>query len=191
TLVPDFLVASSILPPPWLSCSPPVGHLGSGRPQLAPARPRLALRGPCSRRRSMAMPRRLPVPRGFRGARALPALLLGVLLAAATCRVQSAMYFAFAAPARAGPRLSLGSAAAPTGWGHTAAAPLPPAASPVARRVFGLGTSEILVILAIGALVLGPDALKNVAKEAGKAASDLKDVPDAFQDRGNEPGQEA
>ncbi|CAK0849758.1 unnamed protein product, partial [Prorocentrum cordatum] len=109
----------------------------------------------------------------------------------AGCRVQSAMYFAFAAPARAGPRLSLGSAAAPTGWGHTAAAPLPPAASPVARRVFGLGTSEILVILAIGALVLGPDALKNVAKEAGKAASDLKDVPDAFQDRGNEPGQEA
>jgi len=47
--------------------------------------------------------------------------------------------------------------------------------------VFGLGTSEILVILAIGAFVLGPDALKSAAKEAGKAASDLKDVPDAFQ----------
>lgn len=130
----------------------------------------------------MVMLRRLPVPRGFRGARALPALLLGVLLAAATCRVQSTLYSAFAAPGRAGARLSLGSAAVPTGWGHTATAPPSPAASPLARRVFGLGTSEILVILAIGALVLGPDALKNVAKEAGKAASDLKDVPDAFQE---------
>ncbi|CAK0876234.1 unnamed protein product, partial [Prorocentrum cordatum] len=67
-------------------------------------------------------------------------------------------------------------------WGRTAAAPSATTASPLARRIFGLGTSEILVILAIGALVLGPETLKSVAKEAGKAASDLKDVPDAFQE---------
>jgi len=54
--------------------------------------------------------------------------------------------------------------------------------SAVARRIFGLGTSEILVILGVAALVLGPEALKDFAKEAGKAAGDLKDVPKAFQD---------
>mmetsp|Transcript_8880 Transcript_8880/g.19506 ORF Transcript_8880/g.19506 Transcript_8880/m.19506 type:complete len:178 (-) Transcript_8880:117-650(-) len=51
-----------------------------------------------------------------------------------------------------------------------------------ARRIFGLGTAEIFVVLAVGALVLGPDALKGFAKEAGKAAGDLKEVPQAFQE---------
>mmetsp|Transcript_3108 Transcript_3108/g.7002 ORF Transcript_3108/g.7002 Transcript_3108/m.7002 type:complete len:156 (+) Transcript_3108:122-589(+) len=50
------------------------------------------------------------------------------------------------------------------------------------RRIFGLGTTEILVILAVGAVVLGPEALKDAAKEAGKAAGDLKDVPKAFEE---------
>eukprot|EP00929_Paragymnodinium_shiwhaense_P044145 TRINITY_DN2264_c0_g1_i1.p1 TRINITY_DN2264_c0_g1~~TRINITY_DN2264_c0_g1_i1.p1 ORF type:complete len:167 (+),score=48.92 TRINITY_DN2264_c0_g1_i1:58-501(+) len=52
----------------------------------------------------------------------------------------------------------------------------------VTRRVFGLGTSEILVIIGAAMLVLGPDALKGFAKEAGKAAGDLKEVPKAFQE---------
>merc|ERR1719436_1232290 len=59
--------------------------------------------------------------------------------------------------------------------------PQPRSAGPSARRVFGLGTSEILVILAVGAFLLGPETLKGFAKEAGKAAGDLKDVPEAFQ----------
>lgn len=46
----------------------------------------------------------------------------------------------------------------------------------------GLGTSEILVILGVGILFFGPEALKGFAKEAGKAAGDLKEVPKAFQD---------
>merc|ERR1712032_855519 len=55
-------------------------------------------------------------------------------------------------------------------------------ASVAARQVFGLGTSEILVILAAAAIFFGPEALKGVAKEAGKAAADLKDVPKAFEE---------
>eukprot|EP00933_Yihiella_yeosuensis_P015286 TRINITY_DN13393_c0_g1_i1.p1 TRINITY_DN13393_c0_g1~~TRINITY_DN13393_c0_g1_i1.p1 ORF type:complete len:168 (+),score=57.86 TRINITY_DN13393_c0_g1_i1:87-590(+) len=51
----------------------------------------------------------------------------------------------------------------------------------VARQIFGLGTSEILVILGAAILFFGPETLKGVAKEAGKAAGDLKDVPEAFQ----------
>mmetsp|Transcript_68165 Transcript_68165/g.127264 ORF Transcript_68165/g.127264 Transcript_68165/m.127264 type:complete len:164 (-) Transcript_68165:136-627(-) len=57
-----------------------------------------------------------------------------------------------------------------------------PARSTVPRQIFGLGTTEILVILAVGAVVLGPEALKGMAKEAGKAAGDLKDVPKAFEE---------
>lgn len=38
-----------------------------------------------------------------------------------------------------------------------------------ARRLFGLGTSELLVILGAAILFFGPETLKNVAKEAGKA----------------------
>jgi len=55
-------------------------------------------------------------------------------------------------------------------------------ASATTRRIFGLGTSEILVILAVGILFFGPETLKGVAKEAGKAAGDLKEVPKAFQE---------
>eukprot|EP00438_Fugacium_kawagutii_P009779 Skav218800 [mRNA] locus=scaffold1140:274435:286554:+ [translate_table: standard] len=51
-----------------------------------------------------------------------------------------------------------------------------------ARRLFGLGTSELLVILGAAILFFGPDALKSVAKEAGKAAGDLKEVPKAFEE---------
>jgi Sec-independent protein translocase protein TatA len=51
-----------------------------------------------------------------------------------------------------------------------------------AQRIFGLGTSEILVILAVGAFFFGPDKLKELAGEAGKAAGDLKDVPKAFEE---------
>merc|ERR1711862_560295 len=53
--------------------------------------------------------------------------------------------------------------------------------STVPRRIFGLGMPEILVIMTVGAVVLGPETLKGVAMEAGKAAKDLKEVPDAFQ----------
>mmetsp|Transcript_65024 Transcript_65024/g.183558 ORF Transcript_65024/g.183558 Transcript_65024/m.183558 type:complete len:167 (+) Transcript_65024:60-560(+) len=68
-------------------------------------------------------------------------------------------------------------------WGASSHAPAGRSIeSPTASRIFGLGTTEILVILAVGALFFGPEALKDFAKEAGKAAGDLKDVPKAFQD---------
>eukprot|EP00437_Effrenium_voratum_P005905 CAMPEP_0181435866 /NCGR_PEP_ID=MMETSP1110-20121109/20553_1 /TAXON_ID=174948 /ORGANISM="Symbiodinium sp., Strain CCMP421" /LENGTH=140 /DNA_ID=CAMNT_0023559413 /DNA_START=61 /DNA_END=483 /DNA_ORIENTATION=- len=51
-----------------------------------------------------------------------------------------------------------------------------------ARRLFGLGTSELLVILGAAVLFFGPETLKGLAKEAGKAAGDLKEVPKAFEE---------
>jgi sec-independent protein translocase protein TatA len=70
-----------------------------------------------------------------------------------------------------------------------AAAPLITARSQhVARResglvmgLFGLGAPEIAVIIAVAALVLGPDKLVSFAKDAGKMAGELKEVPKEFQ----------
>eukprot|EP00425_Heterocapsa_triquetra_P003559 CAMPEP_0195062392 /NCGR_PEP_ID=MMETSP0448-20130528/9030_1 /TAXON_ID=66468 /ORGANISM="Heterocapsa triquestra, Strain CCMP 448" /LENGTH=163 /DNA_ID=CAMNT_0040093073 /DNA_START=66 /DNA_END=557 /DNA_ORIENTATION=+ len=68
-------------------------------------------------------------------------------------------------------------------WGSAAGSLQPNMRQGVtAQRIFGLGTSEILVILAVGAFFFGPDKLKELAGEAGKAAGDLKDVPKAFED---------
>lgn len=47
--------------------------------------------------------------------------------------------------------------------------------------VFGLGAPEIAVCLAVAALILGPDKLAGVAKDVGKMAGELKDVPKEFQ----------
>lgn len=47
--------------------------------------------------------------------------------------------------------------------------------------LFGLGAPEIAVIVAVGAFILGPSKLAQLAKEAGKGAGDLKNVPLEFQ----------
>eukprot|EP00904_Undaria_pinnatifida_P004738 jgi/Undpi1/14265/HiC_scaffold_9.g03914.m1 len=47
--------------------------------------------------------------------------------------------------------------------------------------LFGLGAPEIAVCLAVAALILGPDKLAGVAKDVGKMAGELKDVPKEFQ----------
>jgi len=54
--------------------------------------------------------------------------------------------------------------------------------SSTSRRVFGLGASELLVITAVAAVFFGPEALKGLAKEVGKSAGDLQDVPKAFEE---------
>lgn len=47
--------------------------------------------------------------------------------------------------------------------------------------LFGLGAPEIAVCLAVAAVILGPDKLAGVAKDFGKMAGELKDVPKEFQ----------
>ena len=48
--------------------------------------------------------------------------------------------------------------------------------------LFGLGAPEILVILGFTALAFGPETLKGWAKDAGKIAGELKDVPKEFNE---------
>ncbi|CAM9331188.1 unnamed protein product [Ascophyllum nodosum] len=50
-----------------------------------------------------------------------------------------------------------------------------------AMALFGLGAPEIAVCLAVAAVILGPDKLAGVAKDFGKMAGELKDVPKEFQ----------
>jgi sec-independent protein translocase protein TatA len=47
--------------------------------------------------------------------------------------------------------------------------------------LFGLGAPEIAVIIVVAALVLGPEKLTSFAKDAGKMAGELKEVPKEFQ----------
>mmetsp|Transcript_13925 Transcript_13925/g.41478 ORF Transcript_13925/g.41478 Transcript_13925/m.41478 type:complete len:121 (+) Transcript_13925:66-428(+) len=50
------------------------------------------------------------------------------------------------------------------------------------QSLFGLGAPELVVILGLGAFVLGPDKLAGLAKDFGKVAGELKDVPKEFQE---------
>ena len=52
------------------------------------------------------------------------------------------------------------------------------------------GAPELVVILGLGAFVLGPDKLASMAKDFGKVAGELKDVPKEFKE-GLEEGEAA
>jgi sec-independent protein translocase protein TatB len=47
--------------------------------------------------------------------------------------------------------------------------------------VFNLGTGEVLVILIVALLVLGPDKLPGAARQAGKALGELRRISSGFQ----------
>mmetsp|Transcript_11337 Transcript_11337/g.33449 ORF Transcript_11337/g.33449 Transcript_11337/m.33449 type:complete len:117 (+) Transcript_11337:82-432(+) len=66
----------------------------------------------------------------------------------------------------------------------------PPRRSVVTNSLFGLGAPELVVILGLGAFVLGPDKLASMAKDFGKVAGELKDVPKEFKE-GLEEGEAA
>ncbi len=48
--------------------------------------------------------------------------------------------------------------------------------------MFGVGIPEIIVILAIALIVIGPDKLPDLAKTLGKALSEFKKVIDGVKD---------
>ena len=62
--------------------------------------------------------------------------------------------------------------------------------SVVTSSLFGLGAPELVVILGLGSFVLGPDKLASMAKDFGKVAGELKDVPKEFKE-GLEEGEAA
>ncbi len=45
------------------------------------------------------------------------------------------------------------------------------------QGLFGLGGAELAVIIVVIGLVLGPDKLASIAKDAGRMAGELKEVP--------------
>lgn len=48
--------------------------------------------------------------------------------------------------------------------------------------IFGIGSNELLVILLLAAIVLGPERLARVAREAGKLIRNIKAYFSAFSD---------
>lgn len=57
--------------------------------------------------------------------------------------------------------------------------------------LFGLGPAEIAVILAVGGFVLGPSQLAEMARDFGKVAGELKDVPKEFREGMSEGEEES
>jgi Tat protein translocase TatB subunit len=71
---------------------------------------------------------------------------------------------------------------APTAPGGSAAADLRLAAfGPYAPEVLNVGTPELLVILLVALLVLGPDRLPDAARQVGKVMGDLRRMSSGFQ----------
>ena len=64
----------------------------------------------------------------------------------------------------------------------TAAATAVRSRSAVSMSLFGLGGPEIAVIVAVAGFVLGPQKLAEMARDFGKVAGELKDVPKEFQE---------
>ena len=60
----------------------------------------------------------------------------------------------------------------------------------VLRDILGLSPTEIAVALFVGLLIFGPETLKSLSKDVGKAAAELKDLPKVFKE-GMEEGSES
>lgn len=58
------------------------------------------------------------------------------------------------------------------------------------RDILGLGAPEIAFALIAGLLLFGPETLKSLSKDVGKAAAELKEIPKTFQE-GLEEGAES
>jgi Sec-independent protein translocase protein TatA len=56
------------------------------------------------------------------------------------------------------------------------------------RDILGFGPGEIAVCLVVGLVLFGPDTLKSISKDVGKAAAELKEVPKSFAE-GMEEGK--
>eukprot|EP01035_Chromulina_nebulosa_P018470 gene18470-24181_t len=50
------------------------------------------------------------------------------------------------------------------------------------RDLLGLGPTEIIVALVVGLVLFGPDTLKSLSKDVGRAAAELKEIPKTFKE---------
>jgi Sec-independent protein translocase protein TatA len=56
------------------------------------------------------------------------------------------------------------------------------------KDILGFGPGEIAVCLVVGLVLFGPETLKSISKDVGKAAAELKEIPKTFQE-GMEEGK--
>ena len=60
--------------------------------------------------------------------------------------------------------------------------------------LLGLGPAEIAITLVVGLVLFGPETLKSLSKDVGRAAAELKEIPKTFKegmDEGAESSQVA
>jgi Sec-independent protein translocase protein TatA len=60
----------------------------------------------------------------------------------------------------------------------------------VVKDILGLGAPEIAICLVAALVLFGPETLKSLSKDVGKAAAELKEIPKTFKE-GMDEGAEA
>jgi Sec-independent protein translocase protein TatA len=50
------------------------------------------------------------------------------------------------------------------------------------KDILGLGPAEIAISLVVGLVLFGPETLKSLSKDVGKAAAELKEIPKTFKE---------
>ena len=59
------------------------------------------------------------------------------------------------------------------------------------KDLLGLGPAEIAVTLVVGLVLFGPETLKSLSKDVGKAAAELKEIPKTFKEGMDEGAESA
>lgn len=57
------------------------------------------------------------------------------------------------------------------------------------RDILGLGPAELGIILVVGLVLFGPETLKSLSKDVGRAAAELKEIPKTFKEGMDEGAQ--
>jgi Sec-independent protein translocase protein TatA len=57
------------------------------------------------------------------------------------------------------------------------------------RDLLGFGPAEIAITLVLGLILFGPETLKSLSKDVGKAAAELKEIPKTFKEGMEEGAQ--
>ena len=58
------------------------------------------------------------------------------------------------------------------------------------KDLLGLGPAEIAITLVVGLVLFGPETLKSLSKDVGRAAAELKEIPKTFKE-GMDEGAES
>lgn len=53
------------------------------------------------------------------------------------------------------------------------------------KDILGLGPAELGIIIVVGLVLFGPETLKSLSKDVGRAAAELKEIPKTFKEGGN------